>query len=122
MDAFDWNLFMDDMVRCFKYGYGIEISKSMEFNVLDIVGKIVPFVQQSTLELVTMLGTSVQAGTLSRKTAARKNPLGVNYEYQRVEAEKKEGLFDKGGGGVNAAQQAAAGTNVHNNAEQLAAQ
>lgn len=93
-DAMHWNTFVDDVVRIFKFGIGVEESKSAEYNSLRVRGEIIPYVHQNDQEIITNLNQSVTMGTLSTETASEIHPYAKNDEFKRltVEAEKEQSL------------------------------
>lgn len=93
-DAMHWNSFVDDVVRIFKFGYGVETRKSAQFNSLNVRGEIIPYVHQNEQEIITNLNQSVTMGTLSSETASEIHPYAKNDEFKRLnaEAEKEQSI------------------------------
>lgn len=89
-DARDWNLFVDNMVEMFKYGYGIKTRRTSDFNMINVKGEIIPYVHENIAEIVQLLSQSVLAGVLSQETAIERNPFTRNGEYQKVIKEKHQ--------------------------------
>jgi hypothetical protein len=92
-DAKEFNPFIDDMVKLFIEGYGIEKGKSTKYGNLSIFGWIKPYVHQNDTELFANASSGVQNGYLSKKSAseiATRLGYGKNYEWDRVIRERKE--------------------------------
>lgn len=90
-EAREWNPFVDQLVRIFKWGYGIEAERTAQFEALDVRGQIEPYVHQNVTELVNQINTSLVSGSISGQTAREKNPLSTNMENEKFneEADKK---------------------------------
>ena len=89
-EAKEWNSFIDDCVRLFKYGYGIEIGKTAQFEALDVRGEIVPYVHQNLMEQQTIINGAVTSGVLSKQTAAELGVYSTNNEFEKIRKEAKE--------------------------------
>ena len=92
-DSKDYDSFIDDVVGLFKYGYGVELSKSSEMEQLDVRGSINVYVHQNDAEIIQNLNASVVSKSLSRETASEIHPYATSSEKQRLEGEiEKEAL------------------------------
>lgn len=103
-DAYQWALiesieydgFINDIVELFKYGYGIEVSKSSDFNTLQIKGTIVPYMYLSETEEVSNIVQLKAINALSGRSAseaASRIGYGVNAEWIRVQKEEREKMI-----------------------------
>lgn len=91
-DANEYNPFVDDMVKIFKYGYSVEIGKIAEYQTMNITGEIIPFIHQNEAEIMSSLMTGVSAGYLSKETAAQECPYSANDELRRLKEQIKSEL------------------------------
>ena len=113
-DALHFQPFLDDVVELFKYGYGIEMSKSSDFNLLQIRAEIFPYVFMSETEVVSNIVQSVAINALSRRSASEMLydlGYGVISEYDRLVEEEREKLI-----GTQSAQAGSSANNVVNKA------
>lgn len=101
-DANFFNQTVDDMLRIFKHGYGIEKGNVSDYDDLDVNASIKVYIHQNEAEYIEMLYKAVQAKFLSIESAATKSGLGTNDEYKRLEnqaeteldAKKVEEVYD----------------------------
>lgn len=91
-DANEYNPFVDDMVKIFKYGYSVEVGKIAEYQTMNITGEIIPFIHQNEAEIMQSLMTGVSAGYLSKETAAQECPYSANDELRRLKEQMKSEL------------------------------
>lgn len=90
-DSQEYNSLVDDMVKIFKYGYGVEIIETSKFNNLEVYAWIKPYIHQNMTELVTNLATAVQNGFCSKQTASERiTEYTTAQEWDRILKEKKE--------------------------------
>lgn len=91
-DAKDFDPFIDDMVRLFKYGYGIEMGAASGFEALKVRGKIKVYVHQNDAEFIQNINASVASKSLSKETASEIHPYATSDEISRItkETEKEE--------------------------------
>lgn len=118
-DALHFQPFLDDVVELFKYGYGIELSKSSDFNLLNIKAEIFPYVFMSETEVVSNIVQSVAINALSRRSASEMLydlGYGVISEYDRLLEEEREKLI-----GTQTVQQGSSSNNIVNTARNSAA-
>ena len=95
-DALHFQPFLDDVVELFKYGYGIEVGKSSDFNLLQIRAEIFPYVFMSETEVVSNIVQSVAIKALSRRSASEMLydlGYGVISEYDRLVEQDREELI-----------------------------
>ena len=117
-DALHFQPFLDDVVELFKYGYGIEVGKSSDFNLLQIRAEIFPYVFMSETEVVSNIVQSVAISALSRRSASEMLydlGYGVISEYDRLQEEEREKLI-----GTQPVQQGGSKNNVVNQAREAA--
>lgn len=91
-DANEYNLFVDEMVKIFKYGYSVEIGDTTGYQTMNITGEIIPFIHQNEAEIMQSLMTGVSAGYLSKETAAQECPYSANDELRRLKEQMKSEL------------------------------
>lgn len=115
-EAKEWNYFIDKCVSLFKYGYGMELGKSAQYEALDVRGEIVPYVHQNNMEIQTILNGAVTSGVLSKQTAAENGVYSSNNEFEKIRKEADEKAIQEAQAtatenSTNLARQAAAGVN-----------
>ena len=91
-DAKDWDSWLDDVVEIFKFGYGLEVGKSFEYQSLNVAGKIIPYIHQNDSETTAIINSSLLAGSLSSETASELHPYAQYDEVNRVNQEKRAEL------------------------------
>lgn len=90
-DANEYQDVLDDMVRIFLYGYGMELEKTIDFTSLPMKWWIKPYIHINESAVVTDLSTAVQNGFLSQQTASERNSTySIVNEYERIVKERKE--------------------------------
>ena len=89
-DTMEYNQFIDDIVDLFKYGYGIEIGKSHEMEMLDVQGSLEVYIPQNDAEIITNLNASVASKTLSMETANEIHPYGSSNEKARIKKQVED--------------------------------
>ena len=95
-DALHFQPFLDDVVELFKYGYGIETSRSSDFNLLNMRAEIFPYVFMSETEVVSNIVQSVSIGALSKRSASEMLydlGYGVISEHERLIEQSREELI-----------------------------
>lgn len=89
---------LNEMVKIFKFGYGLEISQQTPMSSLPVMAWIEPYIHQNIAELIDNLQKSVFAGFMSKETASERSPLSKNDELARlleeVKRERREDLLD----------------------------
>lgn len=82
---------INDVVRLFAYGFGVEKEKSIEYVNLPMKAWIEPYVHINNSSVVADLAASVQNGFLSKQTACEKIPFYAQTdEWSRIMQEQKE--------------------------------
>ena len=94
-DALHFQPFLNDIIELFKYGFGLEIGKSSDFNLLYIKAEIFPYVFMSETEVVSNIVQSVGIGALSKRSASEMLydlGYGVISEYDRLMEQERESV------------------------------
>lgn len=90
IDTQEFDGVVDDIIRIFTYGYGVESEHQLDFKNLRIAHSIVPYVHLDENGLINNLALGVQNGFLSKQTASEKNPMSCPAEWERILREKRE--------------------------------
>jgi hypothetical protein len=90
LDAKDFKTPLNDIVRLFLYGYGVETKQLTKFYNFWVFPTIKPYIHQNNAELINNLVQSVNSGVLSRHTASELSGYGKNDEWDRLMIEKKQ--------------------------------
>lgn len=90
IDAKEFDHVIDDTNELFTYAYGIQEKKSTQFQSLNILSYIVPYIHQNTAELINNLVQAKSAGILSAETASEQSTYGKNCEFAKITAEAKQ--------------------------------
>lgn len=91
IDSAEYQPFLDDMVKIFTYGFGVEKEKSIDFINLPINWWIKPYIHVNESAMVADLASAVQNGFISRQTASERIPMySVTGEWERIVREAKE--------------------------------
>jgi hypothetical protein len=96
LDAQHFQSFLDDVVELFKYGYGIEMGQSSDYEMLKVKAEIFPYVFMSETEQVSNILQLRSAGALSKQTAsemAYELGYGINSEYERIVLEERNEMI-----------------------------
>lgn len=113
-DKNEYNSAIDQMVKLFKHGYGIEQGSVSEYDSLDVRGDIDVYVHQNDAEIISNLNTSVLDGTLSVETAAERHPDAASDEMERLERQNRQELTGTGGVEVYKGEKSNSGDNLYN--------
>ncbi len=90
-DAAEWQPFLNDMVRIFSFGYGVEKEKTINFANLPMKYWIKPYVHINESAVMSDLATGVNAGFISKQTASERAPEYTSVgEWERIIREQKE--------------------------------
>ena len=90
-DAAEWQPFLNEMVRIFTYGYGVENESQIDFSNLPLKYWIKPYVHINESAVINDLATGVNAGFISRQTASERAPEYTSVgEWERIVRETKE--------------------------------
>ena len=91
IDSAEYQAFLDDMVKIFMYGFGLEKEKSIDFMNLPINWWIKPYIHVNESAMVADLASAVQNGFISRQTASERISMySVMGEWERIVKEAKE--------------------------------
>ena len=94
-DAQEYQLFIDRIVRLFKFAYGMQNNLESEFKDFKIKAYLDPFYFLSETEIVNALVQLTSIGALSRRSAteiAYNSGYGVADEWQRVQQQEHDDL------------------------------
>lgn len=90
-DSAEYQHFLNDLVRLFSYGYGVEVGKSIDFSNLPMKWWIKPYVHINESSMVADLATAVQNGFCSCQTASEKVSMYTTQsEWDRIIREEKK--------------------------------
>lgn len=90
-DAAEWQPFLNDLVKIFTFGYGIEKEKTIDYTNLPLKWWIKPYIHINESAVVQDLATAVQNGFLSKQTASERNAVYSSVgEWERILRESKE--------------------------------
>lgn len=90
-DAPEWQPFLNDMVKIFSYGYGIEVEMTSDFATLPLKYWIKPYVHINESAVINDLATGVNAGFISKQTASERAPEYTSVgEWERITKEMKD--------------------------------
>lgn len=90
IDTKEYDHVIDDTNELFTYAYGIQEEKLTQFQSLNILSYIVPYIHQNTAELINNLVQAKSAGILSAETASEQSTYGKNCEFAKITAETKQ--------------------------------
>ena len=90
IDAKEFDHVIDDFNELFTYAYGVQEGKITQYEKLNILSYIVPYVHQNTAEIINNLVQAKSAGILSAETASEQTTYGKNCEFAKITAEAKE--------------------------------
>lgn len=83
-DASEFDQFVDDMVKIFAHGYGMEVGRMTPYKMLPINSWIEPYIHQDVAEVMQNLQLGVVGGFLSKETASDIAPYSKNDEAFRL--------------------------------------
>ena len=95
LDAKEFQPAINDLVELFKYGYGIELKKTSDFQVLKVKGTLNPYIMRSEVEEVNNISILTNAGALPRKAAANEAAqlgYGTARNYEEIQQEEHDAL------------------------------
>lgn len=91
IDANEYQSFLNDLVRIFSYGYGMEMKRTIDFGNLPIKWWIKPYIHVNESAMVADLASAVQNGFISKQTASERIPMyTIAGEWERIMREMKE--------------------------------
>ncbi len=90
-DAADWQPFLNQMVKIFSFGYGLETGKTLDFAALPLKYWIKPYIHINESAIMQDLAIGVQNGFVSKQTASERAPEYTSVgEWERLVKEQKE--------------------------------
>lgn len=90
-DSQEFQPFLNDLVKLFSYGYGLESESTIDFANLPMKWWIKPYVHVSESAMVQDLATGIQNGFISRQTATERASMYTTVsEWDRVKKEESE--------------------------------
>lgn len=98
LDAQEYQEFIDGIVELFKYGYGMELGKPSDFELLKVKAEIIPYIFMSETEQVSNLVQLKSVGAISQQTAAENAyelGIAVNSEITRLKTEEHDKLVNE---------------------------
>lgn len=91
VDASEYQPFLNQLVRIFMFGFGVEMKRTLDFQNLPIKWWIKPYVHVNESSLVSDLASAVQNGFISKKTASERISMySTSGEWERIIREAKE--------------------------------
>ena len=90
LEAEEYDECMQEMVRIFRWGYGIECEHRLDFTNTRIVFYIRPFIPINDQEVTNNLALAVQNGFCSKQTASEKFYHATPNEWRRLLQEKHD--------------------------------
>lgn len=91
IDANEYQPFLNDLVRIFSHGYGMESEKTIDFGNLPVKWWIKPYIHVNESAMVADLASAVQNGFISRQTASERISMYSTVgEWERIMRETKE--------------------------------
>ena len=94
-DSMHFQPFLDSIVELFKYGYGIEVGQSSDFNTFGVKAELFPYIFQSETEVINSIVQLKGIGALSQRSAsemAYEYGYGVVGENERINQEAHDAL------------------------------
>lgn len=90
-DASEWQPFLNQMVKIFAYGYGLEMENTLDFTSLPLRFWIKPYVHVNESAIMNDLAMGVNSGFVSKQTASERAPEYTSVgEWERILQEQKE--------------------------------
>ena len=90
-DAHEYQKFLNEMVKIFLYGYGVEQESTIDFLNLPMVAWIDPYVHVNNSSVISDLATGVQNGFISKQTASKKASFYTDTgEWDKIIREAKQ--------------------------------
>ena len=91
VDASEYQPFLNKLVEIFRFGFGLEMEKTLDFQNLPIKWWIKPYVHVNESSLVADLASAVQNGFISKQTASERISMyATPSEWERIIKESKE--------------------------------
>lgn len=96
IDCSEYQKSLSDLVELFKFGYGLEKQRTLDFANIPLKWWLKPYVHVNWSTTVTDLVQSVQAGILSKETASeRLSEYATPKEYARILDERQREVVDQ---------------------------
>jgi len=90
IDANEYQPFLNEIVKIFSHGYGMEVKSTIDFATLPMKWWIKPYVHVSESAMIQDLATAVQNGFISKQTASEKISMySTVSEWDRIIKEEK---------------------------------
>ena len=91
IDSAEYQPFLNDLVKIFMFGFGVEMKKTIDFMNLPIKWWIKPYIHINESAMVADLASAVQNGFISKRTASERIPMySTAGEWERIIREAKE--------------------------------
>ena len=91
IDSAEYQPFLNDLVKIFMFGFGVEMKKTIDFMNLPIKWWIKPYIHINESAMVADLASAVQNGFISKQTASERIPMySTAGEWERIIREAKE--------------------------------
>ena len=91
IDSAEYQPFLNDLVKIFMFGFGVEMKKTIDFMNLPIKWWIKPYIHINESAMVVDLASAVQNGFISKRTASERIPMySTAGEWERIIREAKE--------------------------------
>lgn len=90
IDAKEFDHVIDDVQELFTYAFGVQEEALTQYQSLNILSYIVPYIHQNTAELINNLVQAVGANILSKETASEQTTYDRNAEFSRITKEMKD--------------------------------
>jgi hypothetical protein len=85
-----WQYVLDQIVSIVKEGLGLENKKSLDYKTLVVISEPDIYIPMNTLDEVTMVNLSKNAGTISIQTASETIPFAAPDEAERLKKQAEE--------------------------------
>lgn len=91
IDSAEYQPFLNQLVKVFMYGFGLEEGKTVDFANLPINWWIKPYIHVNESAMVADLASAVQNGFISKRTASERISMYATAgEWERIIKESKE--------------------------------
>lgn len=90
IDAKEFDHVIDDVQELYTYAFGVQEGRLTQYQSLNILSYIVPYIHQNTAELINNLVQAVGANILSKETASELTGYDRNAEFARITREAKD--------------------------------
>lgn len=90
IDAKEFDHVIDDVRKLHTYAYGVQEGKLTQYQKLNIISYIEPYVHQNAAEIINNIVQAVNSNVLSHRTGSERTGMGRNNEFDRIVQEQKE--------------------------------